>query len=232
MTDSVAAAHALAGAAIVAALATLGSGCLLAGGGHSARPIAEGQSVLGATISLTAYDYVNDNGSLEQVRLVSPVPEVSLRRGVGENVDVGGFLAVGQLAVGADVKVRFLHRGAVHLAVAPALAIQSLQVMSGARARVPLVASVELSDRLTVNGALSVLGSLYTTLDPNDAGSDLGVFQGAQVAVAGALGIDIAAGRLQIRPGLELTRTLVGSRDAGFEPFTAVNGFVYLGYSL
>lgn len=217
---------------VVTAAACLGAGCLLAGGEHSARPVAAGKMAVGATVSLAAYDYVDNNGSLNRVRLVNPVPELSLRRGVGDDLDIGGRLALGQLAVGADLRYRFVRRDALHIAVAPTVAIQNLRVMSGGLARVPIVATVEASERLAVNGSLFVLASRYTTPDPNEAGSDFGVFQGTQVAAGGALSVDIDAGRIRLRPGIELTRYLIGSEDAGFEPFTAVNGFVHLGYSL
>ena len=204
----------------------LSAGCLLPGAGLSARPIGAGQTAVGAAVSVTAYNYVDNNGSLEQIRLASPMPEVSLRRGVNDDVDIGGRLALGQLAFGAHIRYRFLRRGPVHLAVTPELDIQNLRIMNGIRARMPIVASVEVSDRLALSGALFALGGRYTTPDPEDAGSEFGVFQGPTLALGGGLAVDIRAGRWLLRPGVEVARYALGSADAGFAPFTAVHGIV------
>lgn len=209
-------------ARLCAALSLFATGCLLPGAGLSARPIGAGQTAVGAAVSLTAYDYVDNNGSLERVRLASPIPEVSLRRGIGADADIGGRLAIGQLAFGVDVRYRFLHRGAVHLAITPELDIQNLRIMNGIRARIPIVTSVELSDRLAVHAGLFALASRYSTPDPEDAGSEFGVFQGPTLALGGGLAVDIGLGRLLLRPGVELARYASGGE--GFAPFTTVQG--------
>lgn len=209
------------------------SGCLLGGSGLSARPIGQGAAAVGATLSLTGYDYVDNNGSLEQVRLVNPIPELSLRRGISQQLDIGGRLALGQLALAVDARYRFWRRQTVHLAVAPMMSIQNLRVMNGIRLQVPLVVTVELSDRLALNSSIFALGSRYTTLDPDDAGSEFGVFQGGQLALGGGLSADIqASSRLLVRPGIEVTRYSLGSDEQGFAPFTTVHVFVHVRLAL
>lgn len=205
------------------------TGCLLAGNYHSARTLAKGESATGVTFSATTYEYVDDNGAVARAQLPSVFPELTHHVGITDNFEVGGRVGMGQLALEVDAKVRILQANGLHLAVAPSVGAQSLIVINGTMVRLPLIATIELSDNFAITGALFGSTTYYTTIAADDD-EIFGPLGGSLVATGSAVSLEISGGSFVIRPGVEFTRYLASFNDEQFDPFTSINAMVHIAF--
>lgn len=226
-------------ALLLIGLATTASGCLMAGNYHSAKTLDKGVSNVGMTFSATRYeveDYDPDTGETEDAAIVLPniIPEVTYHIGMAEDVEVGGRVGLGSLAIEGDVKYRFFKNDKLHLAVAPALSYQSLLVIQGIGVRLPAIMTYELADNMDFTAAAYGAMTRYSEVDEDDADSDFGTFGGSLVSTGAAIGFDLHGETFSIRPAVEFTRYVadLSNDDAGGEGFNVVNILVHISWKM
>jgi hypothetical protein len=97
------------------AAALLVTGCSTIGP-RTARPLPPGHGEL--TVTFIGSKDIDEDGRQDYV--LPPAPEIGIRRGISDNVDVGGRVGFG---VELDAKVRVLEQDGFHVAAVPILGI-------------------------------------------------------------------------------------------------------------
>ncbi len=178
-------------------LAVLTVGCIpLAGVPQTARPLGKGVSSHTTSAMVVTYEDKSDDGSITE-RLTFPAVEYAYRIGVTDDLDVGARITMGGL--GIEAKWRFLHTGTLHLAVAPDLGYVPLGTVGGYWSTLPVIATVDLADNLSVNAGVFLRGAQFDNVDPDSTSS----FSGRLGGVGGALGLELRGEVFAIRPTLE-----------------------------
>lgn len=178
-------------------------GCLMAGNYHSAHTLAPGESSMGTTFSFTTYEYQGDSFSFPNL-----IPELTYHIGMTDDLELGGRVALGSLALEADAKYRFLKSDRLHIAGAPALAYQALGSVSGTTLRLPGIVTYEVSDRLAINLALFGSTSYYNSTD-----DDYSAFDGTLGAVGFSAGVELRGETLALLPSVEWTDYVIDFDD-------------------
>jgi hypothetical protein len=220
-------------------LATLGlgfgsTGCLLSGNYHSAKTLGKGESSFGTTFSATTYEVVIDEttGDVGRFTLPSLLPELTFHVGLQDNLEIGGRVGLLQLAMEGDVKYRFLHSDKLHLAIAPAVSVQSLILINGLTFKLPVVATYELSDNVAFTGSVFGSSTNYSSPnDPNDSGDGLGAFQGNLAATGASFNLEFSGNAFAVRPGVEYTNYVASFDGENFNPFSTISIFVHLQFT-
>jgi hypothetical protein len=152
---------------IAMAALVMSSGCLLAGNYHSARTLEKGTSSVGLNFSTTTYSLDEADGTTDRVTIPNLVPELTYHVGIEDDLEVGGRVALGALALEADVKYRFFQSPdeTLHLAIAPAAFVQSFIIINGVGGRVPIVGTADLSDNISFTAA--AFGSVTSYSSPS-----------------------------------------------------------------
>ncbi|ACY18325.1 hypothetical protein [Haliangium ochraceum] len=212
---------------VLVAIAWLASGCLLAGNYHSAKTLDKGISATGINFSATSLALDTDSESGNDTTIVIPnlLPEITYSLGLDENIEAGGRVGIGSLAAEGYFKYRFVNSDRLHVAVAPSLSAQTLIVIHGLSARLPLLATYELSDNFAVNLGGFVTGTSYTTAFDDDD-DDLGVLSGTNAGAGAFFGVELSGETFAIRPGVEFTRYEFGDSDG----FNTVNFLLHLSF--
>jgi hypothetical protein len=213
-----------AGGAFVA-LAALACGCAMTGAYQSARILEKGTSslALGFAVHRISVDSTH-------VFLPAVLPEVSYHLGVARNWEVGGRISPGTLAIQGDCKYRYLHSEKLHLAVAPSVAYQGLFFMSGVTAGLPLIATLDLTDRQSVN--LTLFGSYaHLSSSDEDLNDELKKVGGDAGTWGVALGPEIRGEAFFMRPMIEFARSypLSGTGDR-WVPFNRLSVTAQFGW--
>lgn len=209
-----------------AALAAATSGCLMAGNYHSARTLEKGESAFGMTWGLTQYTFKDSEGQDRNFVLPILIPELTYHIGFSDDVELGGRMAPGSLALEADLKWRFYHDDKLHLAVAPSLGYQALGSIQGLLTRLPGILTYDLADNFAVN--LALFGSV-NSYSSTDTGGDFEAFHGELAGTGGSFGLELRGETFAIRPAIEVTRFVASSQD-NFEAFNIVNVLVHLSW--
>jgi hypothetical protein len=222
---------------LVMGLLASSGGCLMSGNYHSAKTLSKGESQVGITFSATRYDLESTDSSggttTESIVLPNVIPEVTYHIGMAEDLEVGGRVSLGALALEGDFKYRFLKSDKLHLAIAPAVSYQAFIVLQGVGFRLPAIATFELADNVDFTAALFGSTTRYTV--PGDStDSDFDRFRGTLLSTGGALGFDLHGETFSIRPAIELTRyvaNLSSDTDSASESFNTVNFLVHLAWT-
>lgn len=214
-------------ACLVGSLSLISTGCLLSGNYHSAKPIGKGESAFGMNFSATSYE-VDDS----RIAVPNLIPELTYHIGMSDDLEVGGRVAIGALAIEGDAKFRFYKSDNLHLAIAPALAYQSLLVIEGLTLRMPVIATVDVAPNFgfTVAGFGST--TRYSEVNADDSDSDFGPFSGSWVSTGVALGVELRGETFEIRPSLEFTRFAYRYDDSNsdVDGFNTVNLLVHIAF--
>lgn len=201
----------------------------MSGSHRSARLVQPGKVAFGATVSTTSYAFDDQNGGVEHVSSYNLIPELSFHVGANDKFEFGGRVGVAQLALEADVKIRFVRTSGLHVAAALALGIQRRPEISGVIARLPVIATYELSEYIAVVGSAFTNVSQYNLADGvlDRRGYEMQVFSGGWLAFGASAGVEFTTGRFTVQPGFELTR--YGGRLSGEarNPFTTTSWFVH-----
>lgn len=138
-------------------------GCPNASLYRTARPLAVGESEVGAVWSAVAFqrgDVSWFDGAADRQRAAdlhvtgNAVPEVSYHRGITADLDVGGRVGLSSASAEIDVKYRVYYADALHVAVAPAVGWAPWGDVKGARVTLPVLAAYELGPSLALNAGL------------------------------------------------------------------------------
>ncbi len=215
-------------------LASLATGCLMAGNYHSAKTLNKGESSTGLTFSATSYEFVDrdqtDGDQTVEVTIPNILPEVTYSVGLQDNLEIGGRIGVGSLGAELNLKYRFLQSPNLHLAVAPSVGAQTLIVISGTSFKLPLLATFELSDNIAINAAAFGSATYYSGPEDDDDDSDFEAFSGKLAGAGAALGIEFSGETFAIRPGVEFTRYQFNVDDEDFDGFNTVNFLIHLSF--
>lgn len=210
-------------------LAWLTTGCLLAGNYHSAKTLPKGQSSVGMTFSATSYARNGEDG---RITIPNILPEVTYSVALQDNLEIGGRVGVGSLALEGNVKYRFLQSPQLHMAIVPTVGAQSLILINGFMVKLPVVATVDLADNVAIN--LSGFGTTtsYSSAGADDSDDDLAVFSGSLGGFGGSIGLEFSGATFAIRPGIEVTRYQLdfGDDDDTFDGFNTINVMVHLSF--
>ncbi len=198
--------------------AALSSGCITSGNYHSAKVLEPGESSFGVTASVFSVG-TPDGG---RIALPNLIPEITYHVGVADNLEIGGRVALGSLALGLDAKYRFYQSDSLHLAVAPGLDYQAAFVVQGITAKLPVVATFDLSPNFGVN--IAPIGT-FTRYSETDA--DFGDLGGSLFGIGGALSFDIRGETFVLRPGVEYTRYTARIDSDSIDDFDAVDVFSF-----
>lgn len=214
------------------------TGCLLAGNYHSAKVLEKGESQVGLTFSATRYEVssVDSEGNEDTDAIVLPnvLPEITYHIGMVDDVEVGGRVGLGSLAIEGDVKYSFFKNDKLHLAIAPAISYQSLLIVQGVGLRLPGILTYQLADNLDFTAAVFGSATRYSAVDADDADNDLATFSGSLISTGGAVGIDLHGETFSIRPAVEFTRYIarVNSEDDSAEDgFNTFNILVHIAWT-
>ncbi len=218
---------------VLTILALASSGCLMAGNYHSAKTLEKGTSKFGATFSFITYEFetVDETGQPNQERFTLPnlIPELTYHVGVTDDVELGGRVALGSLALEGDAKFRFFKTDRLHLALAPAIGYQAAFLVQGTSFRLPGLLTYDLADNFGINVAIFGATTHYDSVDEDEAA--LKNFRGTLASTGLAIGFDIRGETLVIRPSVEWTRYLADfSSDQDFDEFSTVSINVHIGF--
>jgi hypothetical protein len=206
-------------------LGMLLNGCLMAGNYQSARTLEPRESSFGMTFSL---DHLSDSEG--DLTVPNVIPEFAYHVGVARNWEVGGRIALGSLGIEMDTKYRFLRKGDLHLAVAPAAAYHAFFVVSGFTVRLPVIISYDFTDIVGFNAA--VLGGYSFTNANRDEDEDLSQYMNCRVWYYGAsLGPELRGSVFFARPAVEFIRYQSNlESNNGWKPFNSINFLVHFGW--
>jgi hypothetical protein len=223
-------------ALLLVGLVISSTGCLMAGNYHSAKTLNKGESQLGMTFSSTRYvvETTDSMGNTEDDAVVIPniIPEISYHIGMAEDVEIGGRVGLGSLAIEGDVKYRFFKNEKLHMAIAPAISYQSLLVIEGLGVRLPAILTYQLADNFDFTAAVFGSTTRYSSLDENED-SDFGTFGGSLVSTGGAIGFDLHGETFSIRPAIEYTRYVARLDDVEDQgDFSTLNILVHIAFTL
>ncbi|MEM9491999.1 MAG: hypothetical protein AAGC55_22830 [Myxococcota bacterium] len=203
------------------------TGCLLAGNYHSAKTLAKGESSFGMNFSATTYSV--DGGA---ITLPNVIPEITYHVGLTDNLEIGGRVGIGSLAMEGDNKYRFLRSPNLHMAIAPSIGAQTLILISGTSLKLPVIATYELADNVAVTGSLFGISTRYSNATGDDSDDDLAVFGGSLVGTGASIGLEFSGSVFAIRPAVEFTNYSISIDDAddSFEAFNTVNFMVHIAF--
>ena len=211
-------------------LGMLCHGCLMAGNYQSARTLEPRESSFGMTFSL---NHLSDSDG--QLTVPNVIPEFAYHIGVARNWEVGGRIALGSLGIEMDTKYRFLQKGNLHLAVAPAAAYQAFFVVRGFTLRLPVILSYDFTDIFGINAA--ILGGFSSTNANHDEDEDLNQYMNGQIFFYGAsLGPEIRGSGFFVRPAVEFIRyetsfeTIEDIDGELWKPFNSFNILIHFGW--
>jgi hypothetical protein len=198
------------------ALLLLASGCLSAPVYRTARTLPRGEFDLGGTLSATRFSVreqqLDQNGTPTStndtsVTLPNVVPEVFAHYGATDDVEIGGRVALSSLMVELETKIRLIGDAAshAHLAIQPALGYQTLIVVEGVRATLPLVYTQDLNEDLSINLAPFVQYLGYSATSSTTE-SDLRSFGRRSVLAGGSVGLQFRFTNASVMPALAYTR--------------------------
>jgi hypothetical protein len=216
---------------LVAVMVPLCGGCLLAGNYHSARTLGKGESHFGLNFATITYESRDQSGDVDSITLPSLIPELTYHVGLSDDLEVGGRVGLAQLALEGDIKYRLLQSDQLHIAIAPAISVQSLIITTGTSAVLPGIATIELSDNVAITGSLFGRVTRYSSVDIDDSDEDLSVFSGSLFGTGASFGVEFRGEQFLFRPGFEYTRYALdfGDEDdfSGFNTFSLV---VHVGF--
>jgi hypothetical protein len=161
------------------------------------------------------------------------IPEVSYHYGIADDFEVGGRVALGSAMIEIDGKYRFVGgpNETLHLAVQPALGYRSFGIIEGAHLSVPLIATYDFNDNISLNGSGFATYTHYRTPTDFDS-SDNANFGGDTIVAGGALGVQFETmSGFHIMPAMEVQRSAYRGGDAKDLPkWTAIIFGVTLGW--
>lgn len=202
------------GALAWGALAALLSSCQSPALVRTARTLPAGEGDLALSFNLTrvslrAKELEGVPVPLQDFNLPNPIPDVLYNRGLSDDIELGGRLSLGSGLLELNAKLRYLRtaRGALHLAVAPALGYRVLGLVNGPVLTLPWLVTYDLSPTLSLSGGPLLSYASYSVPDSLDFGDlDLG---GNTLYAGGGLGIQFRpALGLHVMPALEVQRSV------------------------
>ncbi|MBK9033821.1 MAG: hypothetical protein IPL61_21565 [Myxococcales bacterium] len=208
----------------------------MSGNYHSAKTLNKGESEVGVTFSATRYESTTtdpNTGQTETGAVVLPnlIPEISYHIGMADDVEVGGRVGLGSLALEGDVKYRFYKSEKLHLAIAPAISYQSMIIIQGVGLRLPAILTYQLADNMDFTAAVFGSTTKYSNVDSSDSDNSLGTFGGSLVSTGGAVGFDLHGETFSIRPAIEFTRYVARLDDTdGSSDFSTFNFLVHIAW--
>ena len=208
------------------------TGCPGGGQYRTAQTLEPGEMEVGANIAGTQYfrDAVAwEDGALGKSKAASQHtvlqlgPELHFHRGMADNIEIGARLVPGALGGEIDVKYRFYHKDALHLAVLGAAGTALADAVSGYRGVVQGLATRDLGRSWAVTAGLTVGGR---SVDPKPIDrhtesskiKDLRMSLGEGGLVLGAgLAAEWHTDEISLRPGVEVTRSAgrIGDSEYG-----------------
>lgn len=196
----------------------LATGCLNAPVYRTARTLPRGEFDLGGTLSATRFSVreqqLDQNGTPTStndtaVTLPNLVPEVFGHYGVTDDVEIGGRVALSSLMVELDTKIRLVGDAlsGTHFAIQPALGYQTLIVIEGVHATLPLIYTQDLNEDLSFNVApfVQYLGFSATS---STGESDLRSFGSRSLLAGGSVGLQFRFRNGSLMPALAYTRVV------------------------
>ena len=177
---------------------------------------------------MTTYKVKDDTGNQTQFALPNIIPELTYHIGLKDDLEIGGRVALGSLALEGDVKYRLVHSGPLHVAIAPAIGYQALGSLQAGTLRLPGIVTYELSDAFAIN--LAAFGSTTHYSGGDETNSDFGNFQGDLAAFGAAAGLEIRGEVFAIRPSIEWTDFAARLDQDNFKDFSTVNVMVHLAW--
>ncbi|MBU1219054.1 hypothetical protein KKF34_00510 [Myxococcota bacterium] len=203
---------------VIIALATL-TGCPSAGIYRSAKTLEKGESDFGMSFSYVNIKtkYTGDDPDLQGaesygISLPNLIPELNYHIGVGNNMEVGGRIALGSLMMELDFKYRFYTDGKLHMAVQPAVGYRTAVIVKGTHFTMPLLMTYELSDMVSLN---AFVYSSYIKWEPTDGtpdpDSDDNAWFVEGVTLGGGFGVKITGENFYIMPAIDFSRLVVST---------------------
>ena len=143
------------------------------------------------------------------------VPELAYHHGVTDDLELGGRLALAAGLAELDAKYRFIgsQESEFHLAVQPAGGYRALGFIEGFSASLPLIATYDLSDGISINAAgFGMFTSFDTSIEDAEDNVD---FSGKSIIAGGSGGIQFrTSGGFHLMPSVEYQHSLSRSGDA------------------
>ncbi|MBN2724420.1 MAG: hypothetical protein JXR95_10150 [Deltaproteobacteria bacterium] len=203
------------------------TGCPSAGIYRTAKTLEKGESDFGMTFSFVNVEthYKDENGQDDSWKLSVPniFPELNYHIGIGNNMEVGGRVAVGSLMGEIDLKYRFYNSGPLHLAVQPAIGYRSAILAVGTHVTFPVIMTYELSDMVSFNVfAYSSYMNIKPADDDIDSSSEDNIWNIEGVTMGGGAGIKITGETFYIMPTVDFSRLVVslnGDREDWYTDF-------------
>ncbi|MEZ4398895.1 MAG: hypothetical protein R3B06_02690 [Kofleriaceae bacterium] len=189
------------------------------------------------TFSATRYESSTTDPNTGQTTtgafvLPNVIPEITYHIGMADNLEVGGRVGLGSLAMEGDLKYRFYKSDKLHLAIAPAISYQSLLIIQGVGLRLPGILTYELADNVDFTGAVFGSTTKYSNVDASNSDNSLGTFGGTLVSTGGAVGFDLHGETFSIRPAVEFTRYVARlDGDSDSAGFNVVNMLVHIAWT-
>jgi len=182
----------------VCAILLSGIGCAMSGNYQTARTLEKGTSDVGLTFGI-------DNlftDTAKGVVLPGLIPEVTFHTGLTDDIELGGRVALGALGIEGDVKYRFYHNDKLHLAVNPAFGYQAFILAQGISARLPFLATYEVSKSFSLNAV--VFGNYGNLASSLISGKDSTLEQTIYTGLS--IGPEFRGEVFYIRPAIEYSR--------------------------
>ena len=205
---------------IAIGLVTALSGCLTGGTLRSAKPLDKGIGEWGIGWTATRYTpgdvtvkYTDSQGNSKvqvtpsqsgSVVIPDILPEVNYHLGVADNLEVGGRVSLGALTFEADVKYRFLHLGALHVAADPTFGYMPLGFVQIFQMTLPVLATYEFSPHIALL-ASAKFGYWVVSQTSSSSNQLAGTLSGGGPSVGGALGVEFRGKTFAMRPFFDIT---------------------------
>ncbi|MDA3863634.1 MAG: hypothetical protein PF689_07155 [Deltaproteobacteria bacterium] len=200
------------------------TGCPSAGVYRTAHTLEKGQSDFGLNFNAFQIKSTNDHDT-QSITIPNFIPELHYHIGVGNNMEIGGRVALGSMMAEFDFKYKFFEsrEKTTHIAVNPAVGYRSFIFIEGPHLTLPIIASYDLTSSLSITGFAyanyynfqspdgEITAEDYEDSDDNGANSAYFIING--VTTGAGVGIKYAGETFYIMPSVDFFTTAVNFSD-------------------
>ncbi|MBU1240364.1 hypothetical protein KKF84_05125 [Myxococcota bacterium] len=208
------------------------TGCPATGVYRTAHTLGAGESDVALTFSGFRIEKVNNETNSDPITIPNLIPELSYHIGLGNNMEVGGRVALGSMLFEMDFKYKFFESidKKLHMAIAPAIGYRTFLLIEGVNVNLPLILTYDLSRNFSINLFLYSSYIKFDTAmadDEADDFSDSGGFTANSVTVGGGIGFKYTGETFYFMPSVDFSRTALNFGDYAEDDSFAVSYTVF-----
>ncbi len=208
------------------------TGCPATGVYRTAHTLGAGESDVSLTFSGFRITKVNNDETSDPITIPNLIPELAYHIGLGNNMEVGGRVALGSMLFELDFKYKFFESidKKLHMAIAPALGYRTFLLIEGVNVNLPVIMTYDLSSNFSINLFLySSYINFKSAMDDSESDdfSDNGGFMANSLTMGGGVGFKYTGETFYFMPSVDIGRTVMSFGDYAEDDSFSVTTMVF-----